>query len=497
MNSTTIVTNYPSVAYDGEPTFAGLIQNYFVEYDSHRRNIGISRYWNEKTAASCLYDYERRILKGLDSICGKETPAHALTSEIFEQLLQNLAAEHHYSDGTLNHYRHLIRLAYQAGVEHDHYPDTLFWEDMFDAETASGAEKEAWRARVMTRLRKSFSIEEEMRLVQWFTDLDPITASGEDVGLLLMFSLGLRNNEVCGANYGSIHPLAYHPDTMVFDMVQSTRLNSAELKSGGKTGNAPRTLLMMEPVWDFIQKRRTYLAAQVENGSLVLPESASSVDDLPVVCKKTAFTQRASSGELSVAGRALFNRIEIDHSELSALFQTLCSTEMQLLQLEEREPTTYLFRRNCATHLYQLGFTPSEIQYWMGHEIEDPFTKRSFFADSDQLYALKEKWERHPVLTLLSQARQSDETITALPFRSNNPEWDRLHIVDCQKANLLICVETQEPMTEITLAVRSNASSFPVECQMLPHEVEYPRSAAIAGAVNRAYRKRMEGRSSR
>lgn len=483
-----IATDYPGVAYDGEPTFAGLIQNYFVEYDEHHRNVGISRNWNDNTAGACLNDYERRILSSLAAVCGKEKPAHELTGEIFEQVLQKLAAEHHYSDSTLDHYRHLIALAYQSGVTHSHYPDALFWESLFDAETASDEEKEAWRVQTKTRLRKSFSIDEELKLVQWFSSLDPITAAGEEIGLLLMFTLGLRNNEACGANYGSIHPLQYHSDAKVFDMLQSTKLNSSELKSGGKTGNAPRTLLMMRPVWAFIQQRKEYLEAQIQAGSLGLPEFARSVEDLPLVCRKSDYTRRVGSVELANAGRALFQRIGIDQSELSALFQILCSSEMQQLQIEEKEPTTYLFRRNCATHLYQLGFSPSEIQYWMGHEIEDPFTKRSFFADPDQLYALKEKWDRHPVLKLMESEQISEVAVSGLPYRCHTPEHSRVSLTACNDRQLLVCADVPEPMCQVSLSVHGDQTGLSASYRLIPRQTDYPRSASVTKAVNKAYR---------
>lgn len=487
-----IASDFPSLAYNGEPTFAGLLHRYFTELDSHKRNVGISRNWNEKTAEQCRYDYERRILPALYSFVERDTPAHELTGELFELVLQKLADERNYSDGTIAHYRHLILLAYQAGVEHDHFPDALFWEDLFDAETATDAEKEAWRVNTMTRLRKSFSPDEEQRIISWFLTLRPETAAGEELGLLLMFSMGLRNNEACGANFGSVRRLDTHSDAAVFDMLQSTRVNSSELKSGGKTSNAPRTLLMMEPIYDFIQRRKAYLAQLLDSGELSLPESAGSVEDLPIVCRRLDFTQRAGSNELAAAGKALFSQIGIDKSELAALYQILCSSEVQQMQIEEKEPTTYLFRRNCATHLYQLGFSPSEIQYWMGHEIEDPFTRRSFFADPDQIYAMKEKWSRHPVLALLSSQADSEAKRDTLPLRIEDTERVRLNVTVDKESEVLVRVDVPEPQSELTLSVNCDRPDMTASCQLIPQKAEYPRSAAIADAVWRVYQKNMK-----
>jgi hypothetical protein len=484
----TIALDFPGIAYDGEPTFAGLLHRYFVELDPKRRNVGISRNWSDKTTARCRYDYERRILPALHSFCKKDMPAHELSGELFELVLQKLADEHNYSDGTVGHYRHLILLAYQAGVEHDHFSDALMWEDLFDTETATDKEKEAWRVNTMTRLRKSFSPGEEQKIVHWFLNLRPETATGEEIGLLLMFTLGLRNNEACGANFSSVRRLDYHADTAVFDMLQSTRLNSSELKSGGKTGNAPRTLLMMEPIYNFIQQRKAYLSQIVKDGRLSLPENVESVEDLPLVCKKLSFVQRAGSNDLAVAGKALFTQIGIDKSELSVLYQILCSSEVQRMQIEEKEPTTYLFRRNCATHLYQLGFAPSEIQYWMGHEIEDPFTKRTFFADPDQIYAMKEKWSRHPVLALLCNQVDSEVKRDTLPIRIEEAERVRLQLATGGESEMLVRVDVPEPQSELTLSVSCDASDMTARCQLVPRKAEYPRSASIAETVRQVYK---------
>ena len=64
------------------------------------------------------------------------------------------------------------------------------------------------------------------------------------------------------------------------------------------------------------------------------------MDDLPLVCRKLTFTQRAGSKDLASAGKSLFTQIGIDKSELSALYQILCSSEVQRMQIEEKEPTT-------------------------------------------------------------------------------------------------------------------------------------------------------------
>lgn len=62
--------------------------------------------------------------------------------------------------------------------------------------------------------------------------------------------------------------------------------------------------------------------------------------------------------------------------------------EVELIDIEEADVTTYLFRRNMATHLFNLDFTNAERQYFMGHKIEDPLIIRRDFNDEDTLYCV-------------------------------------------------------------------------------------------------------------
>lgn len=73
----------------------------------------------------------------------------------------------------------------------------------------------------------------------------------------------------------------------------------------------------------------------------------------------------------------------------------------------EKDPTTYLLRRNFATHLYTLGFPIEWSQYYMGHLIENDILKRSDFNDEGFLYQMALLLEKHP----LNQTLNSDDEI--------------------------------------------------------------------------------------
>lgn len=64
----------------------------------------------------------------------------------------------------------------------------------------------------------------------------------------------------------------------------------------------------------------------------------------------------------------------------------------------EKDPTTYLLRRNYATHLDILGFEENEIQYLMGHDIEDDMDKRNFYRNEERLIEIAKKLEMRPLV---------------------------------------------------------------------------------------------------
>ena len=60
--------------------------------------------------------------------------------------------------------------------------------------------------------------------------------------------------------------------------------------------------------------------------------------------------------------------------------------------------TAYLFRRNFGTHLHILGLSEPEIEYVIGHDIDDPYETRNEFVNEEKLFAIKQKMDRRPLV---------------------------------------------------------------------------------------------------
>lgn len=461
---------YPGLAYDGSVTFAGVLQDVFYRTDLQGANTGISRKWNDNTAEQYQRDYLDRLLPTIKRVLGVEKPMHEYTESDFEAVLSGLNKNYHYAESTIMHYRYLLWIVYRAGFELGLYPDNIFWDVLIDP-LEDPEEYEKHRAAALTRIRKSLSTEEDIRITLWFDSLDPITASGPDVGLACMYFTGCRNNETCGANFGAFHTLLGHPETAVFDMLRTTEIGSNRLKSGGKTGNAPRTLPIPAILYQFIQKRRTWIEEQINNGNISLPSGIHSVDDLPVVCVGQNYTVRAQTSDLSKAGRALFQQIGIHKSELAVLHQIMFSEEFKQTQIIEKDPTTYLFRRNVATRLYHLGLPWTTIQYWIAHEIEDSMKMRNFFADEDILHTLGQKHEMHPIFC--NQFRKKAKEHHEQHFLSSN---NSLHIMTV----------SNEPRSKIIISVDST-KPVDISCTELPFLEECGIDVSILNSLYQAY----------
>lgn len=370
-------------------TFGGVLHQYFEEIAAH---------WNENTRKSYLGQYQNQILSRLS-----DKPLEEYTRDDFDQVISDIDAQYAqrsggqgYMETTLQHYRHLIRVVLKTAAEHEVCPDIL-WGTLFSI--ASEEKAEATKIKEFVRLRKSLTVQEERRIVERLFD-DPMQ-SGQKMGLALMFSLGLRNGEACGVNFGAVREMESHPDCHCLWIYQSTGYSSNELRVGGKTANMPRILPIPQKLYDLLEARRQLLETMLFNGHIFLDEvlGQRSMDDLPVVCVDSQFTVRCQSSHLTKAGQMLLKDIQVSEDELAYMDRDLQDPKLaQEMGVAEKDPTVYLFRRNLGTHLYLLGLSESEIQYIMGHDIEDPYLSRNDFTNEELLYQIKCKMDNRPLM---------------------------------------------------------------------------------------------------
>lgn len=491
-----IATGFPSLAYDSSFTFAGVLQRYFSIINKENVEVGLRRHWNDTTTERYASQYEKKVIPTINELLGKEYPISRLTEEDIELTLNNLRDQYHYSDSTIQHYRYLIWIVYRAGFQNGLYEDNIFWDEIEDSDDQDKDAIASHNIEVMTRLRKSFSIDEELQIIEWFQSLSPETATGEQIGLLIMFFEGFRNNEACGTNFSAVHCLSKYSTIPVIEMLQTTRIDSNTVKSGGKTRNAPRVLPLFLALYIFIMKRRMYLDELVHSGVLHLPENVNDVNDLPLVCKGLDFTVRAQSSDLSREGRLLFQKIGISKTVLAKLHQMLCTTEFSELRIEERDPTTYLFRRNVATHLRQLNFTLPEIQYFLGHDIEDIQQTRNALSSDDSVAKLARKFTQHPLNNLQTESLPSKHVDVSVPTVMDRDVCSVSVVckTDTNNRNVAIHVTTNEPGDPVIVNISSDNTNFSVTSINSYPESNYSQEVMIHSIVTAAYKRHYEAR---
>lgn len=476
-----IAEGYPGIASDGSLTFVGVLRKYFGENEKGQR---INKFWNGKTQDLYIKDYEQRLIIMLEN----DKPLHLYEEEDFIDVLRKIKKRGNYtSDETINHYRNLIWRVYKAGLDNNLYNDKLFWKEL-KLIGKSEDEKEL-RKRLLTT-KKSFAIDEEKKLLGWFCDLDPTKASGQEIGIALMFFFGMRNQEACGLNYKAIKLLTKEKLPCVY-IYQTTIVGKNILKAGGKTSNAMRIIPMFDFFYDFLDKRIKFLERRINDGEEILEQGRKDINDLPIVCKDNHYGTRCKSSDLTDLGRNIFKDLGIGKDAQIALHKELFLQRLNEVDVGEKDPTAYLFRRNFATHLYLLGFSASEIQYLLGHDVESPVEARNFFANEDNVVEIQKKLESHPYRIFFNGFKSEPVLLVDNHYRSGSKSVENLCFsTSTLNEKFLIQVNACEPLDDIKLSFdESDGSEYSVIKSHFYNSDGYNQTVNIRNVINENYKK--------
>ena len=252
----------------------------------------------------------------------------------------------------------------------------------------------------LLRIRRSLTVAEELRVASQLLS-NPRTDDGLLVGLAVMFLSASRNSEACGYNFCDLTELPHYPGEYVLRMYKSTVSSSNRLKAGGKTRNAPRLIVLPEVLSTFLLRRKAFVISQV-SFPLTLQDGAviDTIEDMPIVCRANQYGVRADNRDLSTAGRRLLRQcVGVSANDISGINYLIWRDAGTDEDLGERDATTYLLRRNMATHLYTLGLDMTQIQYYMGHNLEETSLTRADYADEDYLHEIARHLRHHPLNT--------------------------------------------------------------------------------------------------
>lgn len=444
-------------------TFCGALEKCYVD---------IAYYWREKkTRKKNESSYENIILPALEDHDEKRIGDY--TKEDYEEAIEVIKRKgytekgviHSYSESSIKNFERLIYyVVFQAAVRG--YCENVLWGTKFEIDDMNVED----RAAEKVQLKKSLSPNQEKKMAKEL--LSDITRTGEEVGVLLMLALGTRNGEACGLNYGDIKTLQQFSEDVVAWIYKSTIPDSSTLQSSGKTWNTGRIVPVPQKVARYLEERKQRLERHLEEiGEL----GKACIEDLPIVCKGNMlegknYEQRASARAISNAAKEIFKFIEVEGRQLAYI-------EAELLEdsygetVNEKDPTAYLLRRNYATHLQLLGLSVSEIQYLIGHNVEDIYESRNEFVDEKRIHEMAKKLSYRPLLNELKK------------------DTDILEVTLKKGEEARIIIEAQEPLDKLEITVIGCGKNKACTGRYFTesYEKKYDRVIDVTQAYHKAY----------
>lgn len=321
-------------------------------------------------------------------------------------------------------------------------------------------------------MKKSLTTAEEKKVYKKVM-FDP-EQSGEYMGLALMLGFGLRNSEACGLSFDDIIPIQGHKGCYRL-RIKSTTDRKRNVKDKGKTYNAYRYLPIYGRMFDFLIQRKEYIMER-------LNISDEEVKPLPIACYKDNFEERCISNDLTEAGKVVLKNAGINGKCLAYL--ELIHTKSNL-NLMEKTPTAYLFRRHFATVMHTLRLSQDEINYLIGHSMGTSKLSRNDYNNGDLLYDILLKLENRALFSLDYPANKENTV---------EPERGTVNIERCYKEKatipkdskdriIIVNVNASMPQDDISLRVDTE-SDTPIDVKVFPITNQRPTTQALTNIKN-------------
>lgn len=510
---TNILSTFENTGYSeqslkpGQPSMFGVLKHFYQELEEKSGFIPqiMIRSWGEGTKASYLRDYLDTLLPHVDG----HKSINDFTKEELEKALdqirnikatKNIGNLKPYEESTMRRFEYLFRILFLYGSKCMKVCDDILEYSHFaspENDTESGAS-----IRVTPKLRKSLDAYEEIALFhKLFIDFDQ--QDGRMLALGIMFFTGLRNSEAAGINFGDFRSFTTSPDAYYMVMRQTTQRGTNKLKPGGKTGNAPRKLPIPRLFYHFIEQRRAYIKALIDQG-MIHPfdgQKIKSLDDMPVACRGENLNIRCSTQDIINIANQCFEEIGLDMKMLVELDGLLYRNRYSLGDVEEKDATAYLLRRNLGTHLHNMQFSQAEIQYYLGHEIEIPYESRANFNNEEKLLKMYEKIEKLPICLIMGPRIIPD--FYCSPSENLPHDHGELTITNATQSRILVPKPTMrstaraiihaiEPGDEVHVKIRTQNPPLRYQVLSLPGKEAFTHTVNIMPAVLATYHKALD-----
>ena len=342
-----------------------------------------------------------------------------------------------YAESTVKNFRRLIYYVVEAAAQNG-LCDNILWESCYNPKVSTDSKEEMAKNALLC---KSLTVDQEIAVASTLLS-DPMQV-GQNMGLLLMYALGLRNAEACAVDFEDIKPMQNHPECTVIWIYKTTGYSHNFRKLGGKSRNADRIIPVPNIVASLISTRRAQLEDQL----------GKPVNKLPIACIENRWEERCSAKQLTTAARHLFQSINMKAAQLSSIDEELRSDVTSPLPVEELDPTAYILRRNFGMHMAINGLTEYEIQYVLGHDVESPYETRNEFVNDDKLFQICTKMSQRPLVNTIST---SSTPTTMQPFSQNDITARSTIVVPADGKKIKLRLHSKEHPDVMTIRVVSH-----------------------------------------
>lgn len=486
-----IKTREPTSALraEGLHTFLGAYRTYKAECAM------VDRAWNNDTQEKYESTIVNRIVPHLRN--HDHTPIQDYSLEDFLHVIDELKRVGQnndpqdykpYDEATLGQFLHIMKTVVKVASAHESFPN-VFEEAAADQKVEKTDHIQ--RMKKLSLIPKSFSISEYRKILEYI--LSHLDVRGEFSAIFMCACLGLRVGEACGVSFSAVREMELFPGHYYLQVTQSTAIHSNQAKVALKTYNGYRNIPLPQLAVDvlFALREKRIRAIQKCSGDI------ATVDQMPIAYMGKREFVRCSADSATRQAQKMFEELGMrkqiaDITEYLQQDRSMIEEdqlEVDEFALVESAPSFYALRRNWATMGAIMQLSPAELTYLLGHVIEDHQLRRKDFLDERELFAIKQKLDRNPLLNpnccSFPLTLQGNTTVQSSSYRQD-------FTVPPEASRVKLSVTAKEPSDPIHVAVSlSDGASIHEEVgiQGTPFPHHFARTTDVLKAYHDAFQK--------
>lgn len=375
----------PEKMYNGKLTLYGLYMNNLLDIQNDRE-------WDDNRCR--LYD--RVMCQYLGPLFANR-PLEDLSLDdyvdLWNQLMKKKLSENVVSTAyTL--IRLLAEMALRQGISY-----VYFWGDVHELLKGKKVTKAPFKLSDPaaqdkelrgTRISRSLSVKAELCLINMA--LERINDHGEVLAGILMFLLGLRTSEACGALFKDL--VEIYPGYWALKRATARDPDSGDLDNRAKTKNGYRLIPIPAFLAAIIIDRWNVLKAHYPD---------RDVDGWTIACSGRQFSKSASQREVNAQMSILYIDAKCDQ-DLMVVGQEEMNNDPKLKKELENSLVAYLGRHQMITEMVAVGMPERYIFNLAGHAQMDPVADKADLNNLDTFLEVSDYLNRRPIVQLMDQS---------------------------------------------------------------------------------------------